>query len=155
MMQDEKSIWIVVYNIIVGFVAWVLAYTGLPIEAAAILGFLMIVDYAMALIVASHLGEDISSKRMKYGALGKLMTFFYPLLIALAFKATGADMNTPLIAGVVILIFGELYSIGSHIAIYKYNYRMPELDAFKLLVGAVGKKLRSMIEAFSDEGGKG
>ena len=150
-MQDDSSTWVILYNAVVAVVAWALAYTGLPVEPAIVLALLMMIDFCFALIVCHHVGEPITSKKMKHGAITKMFYFSYPLFIAVAASAFKLDINIALMTGVMMLVLGELYSIGSHIIMFRYGYKMPEVDAFKLLVGAIGERVKKIARSIADE----
>ena len=129
-------------NGLLGLGAWVLVYTGLPAEPAAILAVLMCVDFVAGVSRARVLGEPVTSHRMKVGAATKCGVMTIPLVMALTAKGLGVDFNWLVQWTVSVFILSETYSIISNIYAAKTGVIMPEFDA----VSAVLKKVRNLID---------
>ena len=67
-------------NGLLGLGAWVLMYTGLPVEPVAILTVLVGVDFVAGISRAHALGEPVSSRRMRVGMLTKCGVIAVPLV---------------------------------------------------------------------------
>lgn len=129
-------------NALLGLGAWVLMYTGLPAEPAAILAVLMCIDFIAGVSRARALGEPVTSHRMKVGAVTKCGVMTVPLVMALTAKGLGADFNWLVSWTVSVFILSETYSIIANIYAARTGIILPEFDA----VNAVLKKVRELID---------
>lgn len=129
-------------NGILALGAWVLVYTGLPAEPAAILTVLMCVDFVAGISRAHALDEPVTSHRMKVGAVTKCGVLTVPLVMALTARGLGADFNWLVGWTVSVFILSETYSIIANIYAARTGIILPEFDA----VSAVLKKVRSLID---------
>ena len=136
------SVLVWVGNGILALGAWVLVYTGLPAEPAAILAVLICVDFAAGISRAHALGEPVTSHRMRVGALTKCGVLTVPLVMALTARGLGADFNWLVGWTVSVFILSETYSIIANIYTARTGIILPEFDA----VSAVLKKVRSLID---------
>lgn len=129
--------------------AGLLTYLGLDKEVFTIFGWLLLIDYVSGVIKAKRIGEEITSKRMKFGIISKLSLVIIPIVLALAAKALHGDAGTILYVGLNILVLSELYSIIGNI--YTINNpnkeELPEWDA----VQAIGTKIRVVLIRMSGE----
>lgn len=129
-------------NALLGLGAWVLMYTGLPAEPAAILAVLMCIDFIAGVSRARALGEPVTSHRMKVGAVTKCGVMTVPLVMALTAKGLGADFNWLVSWTVSVFILSETYSIIANIYAARTGIILPEFDA----VSAVLKKVRELVD---------
>lgn len=141
-MTSFSEALVVVPNMLLGFGAWVVMYTGLPAEPALILASLMVIDFVAGISKALATRQAISSRRMKAGVASKLGLLLIPLSCALAAKGIGGDI-TWIVAWVVnAMILSELYSIIANVHATRTGEILPEWD----VVSMIGKKIRSFLE---------
>ena len=114
-MDDTISVMKIVGNCVMAWAAWVITYTGLPIEPATILAVLMVVDFAVGIGRARAIGEHVTSYKMKTGAISKCGVMLVPLVLALAAKGVGADLQWIVSWVVSLFILSETYSILANI----------------------------------------
>lgn len=129
-------------NFILVILAWVMTYTGLPVEPAIILAVMMTIDFGAGVSRAYSLCEPITSHRIKVGVISKLGILSIPLLIALAAKGLGIDYDYLVQWSISFFILSELYSILANIYTARTGIPAPEFDA----VAALLKKIRSLID---------
>ena len=127
----------IAFNVVAVFVAWVAAYTGVPPEPAVILGVLMVIDTFVGVCAAWRIGENITSRKLTVGIIGKFLTMLIPLTVALVIKATGENYHTLLNAGVLLLVISEGYSVLSNIHCYRKGVRLPEMDVVSVIAGHI------------------
>lgn len=140
--DETMNVLIWIGNGILGLGAWALMYTGLPAEPAAILAVLMCIDFVAGVSRARTLGDQVTSHRMKVGAISKCGVLTVPLVMALTAKGLGADFNWLVQWTVSVFILSETYSIIANIYAARTGIILPEFDA----VSAVLKKVRSLID---------
>lgn len=133
-------------NGLLGLGAWVLMYTGLPIEPTLILGALMAIDIFSGIGRAHSLNEQITSRRMNSGIASKLLLLLIPLAVALAAKGLDQDWSYLVSFCVSAMILSELYSFISNIYAIKTGDDLPEFDVIKIL----GKHIRAALERLMD-----
>lgn len=133
-------------NFLMAGLAWVMTYTGLPVEPAVILAVLMMLDFFSGIGRAYAIGEQITSRRMKAGAVGKMLMLLLPLATALAAKGMGADWKWLIEWVVNLMILAELYSFVANIYTMRTKNDLPEWD----VVAIIGKKLSKLIEQMID-----
>ena len=126
--------------------AWVITYTGLPAEPAAILAVLMAVDFLVGIGKARAMGEPVTSLRMKNGATSKCGVLLVPLVLALAAKGVGAELHWIVSWTVSLFILSEAYSIIANVYTIRTKQAVPEWDA----VSAVLRKLRGLLEKMEE-----
>ena len=126
--------------------AWVITYTSLPAEPAAILAVLMAVDFLVGIGKARAMGEPVTSLRMKNGATSKCGVLLVPLVLALAAKGVGAELHWIVSWTVSLFILSEAYSIIANVYTIRTKQAVPEWDA----VSAVLRKLRGLLEKMEE-----
>ena len=135
-----------IYNIVTAFLAWLMMYTGFPVEPAVLLGALMAIDFCSGLGRAYALNEQITSRKMKAGALGKLSLLLLPLVVALAAKGLGQDWQWLLTYVINLMILAELYSFIANSYAIKTKKDLPEFDVLALFA----RKVKGIAEDFLD-----
>lgn len=125
------------FNVVAVCVAWVAAYTGVPPEPAVILGVLMVIDTFVGVCAAWRIGENITSRKLTIGIIGKFLTMLIPFTVALVIKATGENYHTLLNTGVMLLVISEAYSVLSNIHCYRKGVRLPEMDVVSVIAGHI------------------
>lgn len=129
-------------NALLAGAAWVLMYTGLPAEPAAILAVLMCVDFVAGISRARVLGEPVTSHKIKVGTISKCCVMTIPLVMALTAKGLGVDFNWLVGWSISVLILSESYSIVANIYTIRTGVAAPEWDAVSLILS----KIRSAID---------
>lgn len=138
----------VIGNALLAIGAWVLVYTGLPAEPAAILGTLMAIDFTTGCFKSHAIGRSITSQRMRVGLMSKLGVMAIPLVLALAAKGLGVDFKWMVNWSISLFILSETYSIISNIYTAKTGNDVPEFDA----VSAILKRVRALLNSLDDMG---
>lgn len=131
----------VFYNFIVILISSMLAYLELDKEPMFFFAVLLVVDYITGLYKARILGHSITSNKMKYGCISKLLLLLIPIVLAIGAKSVGADMDKALTVGINILIISEIYSIIGNIYSARTKEEFPEWDA----VAMIGKMIRNIL----------
>ena len=140
-VQDEIAL---AGNLLLAIGAWVLAYTGLPLESGAILVVLMTLDFFTGIAAARRLGEPVTSWRIKTGVVTKCTVLTMPLVIALVAKGLGRDFLWLVDWAMSFLILSEGYSVIANGYTARTGIKMPEWDA----TAAILKRLRAMLDEF-------
>lgn len=131
----------IIWNFLIALVSGLLAYLGLDAEAIAVLTVLLGLDYVTGLIKAKRINESITSSKMKYGIVSKMIIIVIPISIALGAKGVNVDIGILVIVCVNILIFSEMYSIAGNIACITSGKVIPEIDA----VSMIAKQIRNFL----------
>lgn len=147
MITETANIIKVFYNFIIVVVSAVLAYLGIEKEPLLLLSLLLVIDYITGLYKANALGQSITSNKMKYGCISKMLLLLIPIVLAIAAKGVGADFTFALIAGLNILIISETYSIIGNIYASTKRKELPEIDA----IAMIGKSIRNYLLKLSGE----
>ena len=90
----------VFYNFIVIFISSMLVYLDLEKEPMFFFAVLLVIDYVTGLYKAKILGHSITSNKMKYGCISKLLLLLIPIVLAIGAKSVGADMDKALLVGI-------------------------------------------------------
>lgn len=145
-MDQTVSALSVIGNTLLAVGAWVLLYTGLPAEPAAILGTLMAIDFAAGCFKSHAIGRSITSQRMRVGLMSKFGVMAIPLVLALAAKGLGVDFKWIVNWSISLFILSETYSIISNIYTARTGNDVPEFDA----VSAILKRVRALLNSLDD-----
>ena len=137
----------VFYNFIVIFISSMLVYLDLEKEPMFFFAVLLVIDYITGLYKARILNHSITSNKMKYGLISKLLLLLIPIVLAIGGKAIGADFHYVVLASMNILIISEVYSIIGNIYASSTKEEFPEWDA----VALIGKKIRTFLIKLSGE----
>ena len=146
MVNETMSLFSWIGSGLLGLGAWALMYTGLPAEPAAILAALMAVDFIVGIGKARAVGEPVTSLRMKNGAMSKCGVMLVPLVLALAAKGVGADLQWIVSWTVSLFILSEAYSVIANIYTIRTKQAVPEWDA----MSAVLRKVRGLLERMEE-----
>lgn len=146
-VQDEVALF---GNALLAVVAWILTYTGLPLESGMILLVLMSLDFFTGIAAARRLGEPVTSWRIKTGVVTKCTVLTMPLVIALVAKGLGQDFLWLVDWAMSFLILSEGYSVIANGYTARTGIKMPEWDA----TAAVLKRLRAMLDEFGQHNGR-
>jgi len=142
-MDNAVNILYFIGNCVLVGAAWIVTYTGLPAEPAAILAVLMAVDFVAGISRAHAVGQPVTSHRMKVGIISKCGVMIIPLVMALTAKGLGADFNWLVSWSISMFILSETYSIIANIYTARTGIDAPEWDVVSLVLS----KVRSLAEA--------
>lgn len=134
----------VVGNFLLAFLAWVITYTGLPAEPAAILGTLMAIDFFVGISKSHKIGRSITSHRMRIGLMSKFGVLAIPLVLALAAKGLGVDFEWLVGWSISLFILSETYSIIANVYTFRTGQEIAEFDAVSMIL----RRIRAILEGF-------
>lgn len=137
----------IIYNFFVFIISGLLAYLNMDKEVIALFSVLLVIDYLTGLHKARILGHSITSNKMKYGLISKILLLLIPITLAIGGKAVGADFHYVVLASMNILIISEVYSIIGNIYASSTKEEFPEWDA----VAMIGKKIRTFLIKLSGD----
>ena len=135
-------------NIGMGFLAWVMVVTGLPVAPGVILAFIMFLDFLSALAKCYVMETPITSRKLKSGILSKVLMLLVPVVLALTASAIGIDLVWFVTWVLNLLILGEAYSFLSNVHAVKYKKDLPEWNVLAMIT----HKLRNIVEDGLKEG---
>ena len=120
-----------------------LNYIGLDNDIVFFYAILLLMDYGTGLLKAIALKESITSNKMKYGIISKMILLIIPL--ALAITATMLKVHgiqSILFIGISILSVSELYSIIGNVYSIRQGKEFPEIEPLAIL----GKRIEKILE---------
>ncbi len=120
------------------------ALAGVTHEAYTAFAVLMLFDVATGVLASAKCDgwRSITSRRLSFGIISKLLLLFIPLAIALAGKAAGVSLQSVISSAFMVLTLSELYSVIGNIYTVRTGVRVPEFDA----VSVVLRNIRRLIE---------
>lgn len=126
-------------------VAGILDYFQIDGHWLVIMSIFLALDFLFWLLSAKARGEKIESKIAQKGLMKKMTRRILPFIVAWAL----AWLEMPGVHGLIttimgIIIFSELYSIIGHIYAINYWERLPEMDAFKILMSKLAEWIRTL-----------
>lgn len=130
-------------NMLLFFVAWLMAHSGLPPHPIKVLTLLCAVDLFMGVAKAHALRIDITSRRFTSGLLGKCGAIIFPICVGLGLGAVGfVDASFFSLFVVSGIILSEVYSIGANLYSVRTKKHAKEWDAFSFML----KRFRDLAE---------
>lgn len=133
-----------IFNSLVGLMAWIFAYTGVNAETMFILAVLLAIDWFVGISKAYVVKEQVTSKRSINGILSKASLLIIPIAVGLGAKAIHMDAEILLNTCINLLILSEVYSIIGNVYAMKTGENLPEMDA----VSMIGERIRKTMEKF-------
>lgn len=123
------------------------AILGIKYDAVVAFSFLMVIDVITGVLASASIDgwRSITSKRLSFGVISKLLLLFIPVSIALAGKVVGEDFSVLVRSSVSILAVAESYSIIGSIYAVKHGQRVPEFDAISVIL----KKIRDLLHTLT------
>lgn len=115
------------------------AFVGVSYDAYAAFAVLMLLDVITGVLASAQtMGwRSVTSKRLSFGLISKLLLLLIPLSIALAGRSAGVDMSSIIASSFFILTVSELYSVIGNIYAVKTGRRVPEFDAISVILGHI------------------
>lgn len=142
MTQTE---WVLVWIIWWLGMAEILEYFGMTKEGLIVMSAMLVLDFLFWLVDAKARGEKIESSKRQTWLIKKVVRWLLPFIVAWGLKWTGMPVDALVSAIVGMIVFSELYSIIGHIYWINYKEKLPEVDAFKMLLNGLVKILKNLI----------
>lgn len=119
------------------------AYLGLNGESVLILTVLICVDIATGVARSSIVDgpRSIKSSRLAAGTLSKMLLIIVPMVLALAGKGVGIDMQAIAQASITVLILSQAYSIIGNIHSIQTGEEKAEFDAISFILVQIRNSL--------------
>lgn len=120
------------------------AYLGLSTESFGILAVLMILDTILGIIRAGvvHGWCCVTSHKASFGILSKLAMISVPVVVALAGKGVGINLNAIASGALSMLIVSETYSILGNVQSIRIRQDVKEFDAVNYTLS----RIRDLLE---------
>lgn len=126
-------------------VATILDYFWIVHDGFVVMSVMLVVDYLFWIASAYVLWESIESKKMWQWLLKKTTRWILPFIVAWALKWTWIPIDNLITAILWIIVFSEVYSIIWHIYSINTKEKLPELDAFKMLIWKLSDLFKGLI----------
>lgn len=134
------------------WVAWILDYFQIDQQWLIIMTVFLILDFLFWLLSAKSRWEKIESKKAQKWLVKKMTRRVLPFIVAWWLARLELPWIHWLITTIMwIIIFSELYSIIGHIYSINYWEQLPEMDAFKILMNKISKRLKKLMNSKLDE----
>lgn len=144
--MKEIGVWTTFKN--ATYVLAFFAYTGISHELIAILAMLMVIDTVTGVLRSYriHGGRSITSSRLGWGVVTKLLFLTIPFVIVLVGKGAGYDLAILADWAIKVMVLSEGYSIISNILSVHRNEDMPEFDAMTFILNKIRDTLQAIIK---------
>jgi phage-related holin len=108
---------------------------------------LLILDVVTGVAASAKIDgwRSITSHRLGFGVLAKLLFILVPVSIALAGKVVGQDLQVIVSSSLSVLALSEAYSVIANLYAIHYGKRVPEFDALSIVL----KNIFNLLENFS------
>ena len=125
-----------------------LILTVLNPEAVMILSIFILIDIMTGVIADARIkgATQITSKRLSFGILFKLMMLLIPMVVVLTGQGIGLNLHMLAVWSLNMLIVSEALSIIGNIQEIKTGKEVAEMDAVNLILGKVRKVLIDFLE---------
>lgn len=125
--------------------AWILDYFGIVHDGFIVMSVILIVDYLFGIASAYILWESIESKKMWQWLYKKATRRLLPFIVAWALKRTWFPVDKLITAILWIIVFSEAYSVIWHIYSINTKEKLPEIDAFKMLIWKLSELFKGLV----------
>ena len=116
------------------WVAWILDYFWIVHDWFVIMSVMLFIDWWFWIASAYVLWEKIESRTMRLWLVKKCTRRLLPFIVAWALKRTWFPVAKLITAILWIIVFSEAYSVIWHIYSINTKEKLPEIDAFKMLI---------------------
>lgn len=116
------------------WVAWILDYFWVVHDWFIIMSVMLFIDWWFWIASAYVLWEKIESRTMRLWLVKKCTRRLLPFIVAWALKRTWFPVDKLITAILWIIVFSEAYSVIWHIYSINTKEKLPEIDAFKMLI---------------------
>lgn len=122
------------------------AILGIQYDAVVAFSLLMVFDVATGIFASASIDgwRSITSKKLAFGLLSKLLLLLVPLSIALAGTVIGENLSALVKSSIAILTLSEAYSIIGNVYAVKTGKRVPEFDAISVILKKIREVLHTM-----------
>lgn len=128
------------------WVAWILDYFWIVHDWFVIMSIMLMIDWWFWIASAYVLGENIESRTMRLWLVKKATRRILPFLVAWALKRTWFPVERLITCIIWIIIFSEAYSVIWHIYSINTKEKLPEIDAFKMLLWKLATFFKKLID---------
>lgn len=128
------------------WVAWILDYFWIVHDWFVIMSIMLLIDWWFWIASAYVLGENIESRTMRLWLVKKATRRILPFLVAWALKRTWFPVERLITCIIWIIIFSEAYSVIWHIYSINTKEKLPEIDAFKMLLWKLATFFKKLID---------
>lgn len=145
----EKCLWILWW---IGL-WWLLNYLGIDWESLTIFAVVLCLDFIfwIADVYVTDKSEIKSWKAWR-GLFNKITKLLLPMIVVIILKGVWFENMKFLVSAIMgILIVSEWYSIIWHIYSINTEKKLPEIDAFEMLVSKIAEVFKKIIKAFWDD----
>lgn len=121
-------------------------FVGISYDVYTAFSALLLIDVITGIIASAKIDgvRSITSKRLSFGLVSKLLLLMIPISIALAGKSIGSDLEELVDSSFFILTASELYSVIGNIYAVKIGERVPEFDAVSVILGNIRRVLEKI-----------
>jgi len=126
-------------------VASILDYFWIVHDWFVIMSIMLIVDWWFWIASAYFLWEKIESRTMWLWLVKKCTRWLLPFIVAWALKRTWFPVDNLITAILWIIVFSEAYSVIGHIYSINTKEKLPEIDAFKMLIWKISELFKWLI----------
>lgn len=116
------------------WVAWILDYFWIVHDWFVIMSVMLLIDWWFWIASAYFLWEKVESRTMRLWLVKKCTRRLLPFIVAWALKRTWFPVDKLITAILWIIVFSEAYSVIWHIYSINTKEKLPEIDAFKMLI---------------------
>lgn len=116
----------VIVNSIMAGSTVILLHLGIREEVFYALTILLLIDFITGIMASYKIGEKITSRELKIGALTKLSTILLVFTLALTGKILTVEYEYFLYGGIIVLTLGEVYSIFANVHCINTGERLEE-----------------------------
>lgn len=126
-------------------VATILDYFWIVHDGFVIMSVMLILDRWFWIASAYFLWEKVESRTMRIGLVKKCTRWLLPFIVAWALKWTWFPVDNLITAILWIIVFSEAYSVIWHIYSINTKEKLPEIDAFKMLIWKLSELFKWLI----------
>lgn len=133
-------------NTIYGLITLIL--TVLNPQSVIILSFFILIDIMTGIVADVRIrgAGHITSKRLSFGILFKLLMLLIPMVLVLTGEAIGLELHMLAVWSLNMLVVSECLSIIGNIQEIKTGKEVVEMDAVNLILGKVRGALIAILE---------
>jgi len=125
--------------------AWILDYFGIVHDGFVIMSVMLVLDWIFWIASAYVLWEKVESRTMRLWLVKKCTRRLLPFIVAWALKRTWFPVDNLITAILGIIVFSEAYSVIWHIYSINTKEKLPEIDAFKMLIWKISTLFKWLI----------
>lgn len=131
------------------WIASILDYFWIVHDWFVIMSIMLLVDWWFWISSAYFLWEKIESRTMRLWLVKKCTRRLLPFIVAWALKRTWFPVENLITAILWIIVFSEAYSVIWHIYSINTKEKLPEIDAFKMLIWKLSELFKWLINQSS------